>query len=170
MVFGPDANGAGGQFHPGQSATLRLGPKNVLARFGALHPSTLDTFDIDGPVVAVEIYLDAIPAKKGKGGFEKPAYAPPALQSVARDYAFLVPQDLAAGDLLRAVKGADKANIVDARVFDVFDGQGVPEGKKSVAIEVTLQPGEKSYKDEELKAISDKVVAAAGKQGAELRG
>ncbi len=161
---------AGAQFHPGQSATLRLGPKNVLARFGALHPSTLDAFDIDGPVVAVEVYLDAIPARKGKSGFEKPAYTPPALQSVERDFAFLVPQDLAAGDLLRAVRGADKANIVDARVFDVFAGQGVPEGMKSIAIEVTLQPGEKSFKDEDLKAISDKVVAAAAKQGAELRG
>ncbi|MGB3797056.1 MAG: phenylalanine--tRNA ligase subunit beta [Alteraurantiacibacter sp.] len=166
MVFGE----AGGQFHPGQSATLRLGPKNVLARFGALHPAILDAFDLDGPVVAVEIYLDAIPAKKGKSGFEKPAYAPPALQSVARDFAFLVPRDLAAGELLRAVKGADKANIVDARVFDVFAGQGVPEGRKSVAIEVTLQPAEKSYKDDEIKVISDKIVAAAAKQGAELRG
>ena len=165
MVMGE----AGSQFHPGQSATLRLGPKNVLARFGALHPATLDAFDIDGPVVAVEIYLDAIPAKKGKSGFEKPHFAPPALQSVERDFAFLVPAGLAAGDLLRAVKGADKANIVDARVFDVFEGKGVPEGKKSIAIEVTLQPGEKSYKDEELKAISDAVVAAAARQGAELR-
>ncbi|WP_271078946.1 phenylalanine--tRNA ligase subunit beta [Aurantiacibacter sp. MUD61] len=166
MVMGD----AGPQFHPGQSGTLRLGPKNVLARFGALHPATLDAFDVDGPVVAVEIYLDAIPAKKGKQGFAKPHYAPPALQTVTRDFAFLVPADLPAGDLLRAVKGADKTNIVDARVFDVFAGQGVPEGKKSVAVEVTLQPGEKSFKDDELKAISDAVVAAAAKQGAELRG
>ncbi len=166
MVMGE----AGAQFHPGQSATLRLGPKNVLARLGALHPATLDRFDIDGPVVAVEVYLDAIPARKGKQGFEKPAYMPPALQSVARDFAFLVPEDLAAGELLRTVKGADKANIVDARTFDVFEGQGVPEGKKSIAAEVTLQPGEKSYKDEELKAISDKIVAAAKKLDAELRG
>ncbi|TIX49258.1 phenylalanine--tRNA ligase subunit beta [Alteraurantiacibacter aquimixticola] len=166
MVMGE----AGSQFHPGQSATLRLGPKNVLARFGALHPATLDAFDVDGPVVAVEIFLDAIPGKKGKAGFARPHYAPPALQSVMRDFAFLVPTDLPAGDLLRAVKGADKANIVDARIFDLFEGQGVPEGKKSLAIEVTLQPGEKSYKDEEIKAISDKVVAAAAKLGGELRG
>ncbi len=89
---------------------------------------------------------------------------------MTRDFAFLVPGDLAAGDLLRAVKGADKKAIVDARVFDVFEGQGVPEGKKSIALEVTLQPGEKSFTDEELKAISDKIVASAAKQGAELRG
>ena len=166
MVMGE----AGDQFHPGQSATLRLGPKNVLARFGALHPKTLKAFDVDGPVVAIEIFLDAIPAKKGGGSFARPTYTPPALQAITRDFAFLVPADLAAADLVRAVKGADKQAIVSARVFDVFAGQGVPEGKKSVAVEVVLQPGEKSFTDEEIKAISDKVVAVAGKQGAELRG
>ena len=165
MVMGE----AGPQFHPGQSATLRLGPKNVLARFGALHPATLKAFDIDGSVVAVEIFLDAIPEKRGGNGFARAAYAPPALQAVTRDFAFLVPAGLAAADLVRAVRGADKAAIVDARVFDVFAGQGVPEGKKSVAVEVVLQPGDKSFTDAEIKAIADKVVAAASKQGAELR-
>ncbi|MXO86145.1 phenylalanine--tRNA ligase subunit beta [Altererythrobacter aurantiacus] len=163
-------DGAGGQFQPGQAATLRLGPKNVLARFGALHPATLKAFDIDGPVVAAEIFLDAIPGAKASKSFAKPDYAPPALQAVTRDFAFLVDDTMAAADLLRAVRGADKSNIVDARIFDVFAGQGVPEGRKSVALEVVLQPGEKSYTDEQLKAISDKVVAAAAKQGAELRG
>ena len=161
---------AGPQFHPGQSATLRLGPKTVLARFGALHPKTLEAFDIEGPVAAVELFLDAIPARKGGGGFARVAYAPPALQAVTRDFAFLVPAELPAGELLRAVRGADKANIVDARVFDVFAGQGVPEGKKSVAIEAKLQPGEKTYTDEDLKGISERIVAAAAKLGAELRG
>ena len=74
-----------------------------------------------------------------------------------------------AGDLVKAVRGADKQAIVDARIFDRFDGQGVPEGKTSLALEVTLQPGEKSFTDEELKAISDAVVKAAAKTGAELR-
>ena len=166
MVMGE----AGDQFHPGQSGTLRLGPKNVLARFGALHPKTLRTFDIDGPVMAVEIFLHAIPAKKGGGSFARPPFAPPALQAVTRDFAFLVPADLPANDLVRAVRGADKQAIVEARVFDVFAGQGVPEGKKSVAVEVVLQPGDKSFTDAEIKTIADKVVAAAGKQGAELRG
>src|SRR5690606_27140798 len=161
---------AGPQFHPGQSATLRLGPKTVLARFGALHPKTLEAFDIEGPVAAVELFLDAIPARKGGGGFARVAYAPPALQAVTRDFAFPVPAELPAGELLRAVRGADKANIVDARVFDVFAGQGVPEGKKSVAIEAKLQPGEKTYTDEDLKGISERIVAAAAKLGAELRG
>ena len=163
-------DGAGDQFHPGQSATLRLGPKNVLARFGALHPRTLKAFDIEGPVMAVEIFLDALPPKKGGGGFARAAYAPPALQPVSRDFAFLVPAGLAASDLVRAVKGADKQSVVAARVFDVFVGQGVPEGKKSVAVEVVLQPGEKTFTEVEIKAISDKIVASAAKQGAELRG
>ena len=160
---------AGPQFHPGQSATLRLGPKAVLARFGALHPATLEAFDIEGPVVAVEVFLDAIPAKRGTGGFARPPYAPPALQAVKRDFAFLVDAPLPAGDLLRVVRGADKTNITDARVFDEFRGGGVPQGRKSIAIEVTLQPGDRSYTDEDLKAISDRIVAAAAKLGADLR-
>ncbi|MCZ8135620.1 MAG: phenylalanine--tRNA ligase subunit beta [Porphyrobacter sp.] len=165
MVMGE----AGAQFHPGQSATLRLGPKVVLARFGMVHPATLKAFDADGPIAAVELFLDAIPAKKG-AAFARPGFTPPALQAVTRDFAFLVPATLAAGDLVRAVQGADKAFITGVRVFDVFAGQGVPEGKKSIALEVTLQPGEASFKDAELKAIAEKVVAAAAKLGGELRG
>ncbi len=160
---------AGPQFHPGQSATLRLGPKTVLARFGMLHPAVLKQFDIGVPVAAVELFLDAIPAKK-TSGFARPAYAPPALQAVKRDFAFLVDAALPAGDLVRTVKGADKANIVAVRLFDDFRGAGVPEGKKSLAVEVTLQPGEKSYDEAELKAIAERVTAAAGKLGAVLRG
>jgi len=165
MVMGE----AGDHYHPGQSATLRMGPKNILAAFGALHPATAKAFDLDGTVIAAEIFLDAIPAKKG-AGFMRPAYSPPALQAVTRDFAFLVPEQLASGDLVRAVKGCDKDNIVAVRLFDRFAGQGVPEGQVSLAIEVTLQPEEKSYTDEDLKAISDRVVAAAAKQGASLRG
>jgi phenylalanyl-tRNA synthetase beta chain len=165
MVMGE----AGAQFHPGQSATLRLGPKVVLARFGMVHPATLKAFDVDGPIAAVELFLDAIPAKQGTT-FARPGFTPPALQAVTRDFAFLVPATLAAGDLVRAVQGADKAFITAVRVFDVFAGQGVPEGHKSIAVEVTLQPGEASFKDADLKAIAEKVVAAATKLGGELRG
>lgn len=160
---------AGEAWHPGQSGTLRLGPKTVLAAFGMLHPSLLKAFDLSGPAAAAEIFLDAIPTRRGTG-FMRPAYTPPALQSVTRDFAFLVPASLPAGDLVRAIKGADKAAITDARLFDLFTGAGVEEGHKSLAIEVTLQPGEKSFTDADLKAIADEVVAAAGKLGASLRG
>ena len=161
---------AGSFYHPGQSATLRLGPKNQLASFGMLHPSILKTFDIDVPVAVAGIHLDAIPARKGAASFARARYAPPPLQAVTRDYAFLVPVDVPAGDLVRLVQGADKANIVSARLFDDFRGQGVPEGQKSLALEVTLQPLERSYKEDDLKAITDKVTAAAAKLGAVLRG
>jgi len=148
---------------------LRLGPKTVLAAYGVLHPGLAKTFDLSGTVVAAELYLDAIPLKR-KSGFMRPVYAPPALQPVTRDFAFLVPEALEAGALVRAVKGADKNSIVAARLFDMFVGAGVPEGSKSLAIEVTLQPGDKSFGDEELKAIADKVVKAAEKLGGVLRG
>jgi len=161
---------AGPQFHPGQSATLRLGPKTVLARFGMIHPACARLFDLAGPVAMVELFLDAIPGKRGAASFARAAYAPPALQAVTRDFAFLVPVGTPAGDLVRIVRGADKANIVAARLFDDFRGAGVPEGHRSLAIEVTLQPTEKSYTDADLKAIADKVTAAAAKLGAELRG
>lgn len=160
----------GPQFHPGQSATLRLGPKTVLARFGMIHPATAKAFDIDAPVAMVELFLDAIPARKGAATFARPHYAPPALQAVTRDFAFLVAVETPAGDLVRAVKGADKANIVAVRLFDDFRGQGVPEGQKSLALEVTLQPRDKSYAEADLKAIAEAVTKAAAKLGATLRG
>jgi phenylalanyl-tRNA synthetase beta chain len=160
---------AGDHYHPGQSATLRMGPKNVLAAFGALHPATAKAFELDGAVMVAEIFLDAIPAKKN-AGFMRSAFTPPALQAVTRDFAFLVPANLAAGDLVRAIKGSDKDTIVSVQLFDQFTGQGVPEGQKSLAVEVTLQPAEKSFSDDEIKAISDKIVAAASRIGGSLRG
>ena len=161
--------GASAAYHPGQSGTLRLGPKTMLAEFGVLHPSLAKQFGLAGTVVAGEIFLDAIPAKR-KTGFMRPPYAPPALQAVKRDFAFVVDDAVEADALVRAVKGADKKNIVDARVFDVFAGPGVDEGRKSLAIEVTLQPGEKSFSQEELDAISASIVKAAEKLGGVLRG
>ncbi|NIJ08364.1 phenylalanyl-tRNA synthetase beta chain [Sphingomonas vulcanisoli] len=158
----------GGWWHPGRSGSLRLGPKTIVAEFGELHPALLKRFDLDGPAVAAELYLDALPAKRD-GGRMRPAYAPPALQAVTRDFAFVAPADLAADSLLRAVKGADKAVIVDAELFDVFVGGGLAEGEKSLALSVTLQPGEKSFTDAELQAVAAKVVAAAEKVGARLR-
>jgi phenylalanyl-tRNA synthetase beta chain len=160
---------AGAHYHPGQSATLRMGPKNILAAFGMLHPTTAKAFDLDGNIVAAEIFLDAIPLKKASG-FMRPAYTPPALQAVTRDFAFLVAQDAPANDLVRSIKGCDKENIVAVRLFDRFAGQGVPEGQISLAVEVTLQPTQKSFSDDDLKAISDKVIGAAAKLGAVLRG
>jgi phenylalanyl-tRNA synthetase beta chain len=156
-------------YHPGQSGTLRLGPKKILAAYGVLHPSTTKAMGFKGAAVAAEIFLDAIPLKK-KSGHMRDAFAPPALQAVTRDFAFVVDADLPAGDLARAVKGADKKLITDARIFDLFEGPSVGEGKKSLAVEVTLQPMDATLTEEDLKALSDKVVTNAAKLGAELRG
>ena len=133
----------------------------------------MKALDVDGPVMAAELYLDAVPMPNNQGrssNHMRSAYTPPALQAVPRDFAFLVDADSCADVLLRAVKSVDKKLLVDARIFDVFAGQGVEDGKISIAIEVTLQPNEKSFTEAELKAISDNVVKAAGKVGGELRG
>ena len=160
---------ASAAYHPGQSGTLRLGPKTVLAEYGVLHPAIAKQFGVSGTAVAGEIFLDAIPARR-KAGFMRAPYAPPALQAVKRDFAFLVADAVEADALVRAVRGADKKAIVDARLFDIFVGPGVEDGHKSVAIEVTLQPGEKSFAQEELDAISAAIVKAAAKLGGVLRG
>jgi phenylalanyl-tRNA synthetase beta chain len=160
---------AGDIYHPGQSATLRLGPKNQIASFGMIHPNITKKFGIDGPVIAGGIHLDAIPVKKAPS-FMRPAFTPPTLQAVTRDFAFLVPVDVPSGDLVRVIKLSDKTNITAVRLFDRFDGQGVPDGQVSLAVEVTLQPGEKSYDEAQLKAISDTIITAAAKIGAILRG
>ena len=160
---------AGNHYHPGQSGTLRLGPKKILASYGVLHPSTTKAMGFKGSAVAAEIFLDAIPLKK-KSGHMRDAFAPPALQAVTRDFAFIVNADMLADDLVRTVKGADKKLITDARIFDLFEGPSVGEGKKSLAVEVTLQPTDTTLTEEDLKALSDKVVANAAKLGAELRG
>lgn len=164
-----DFGEAGDHYHPGQSGTLRLGPKKILAAYGVLHPSTTKALGLKGSAVAAEIFLNAIPLKK-KSGHMRDAFAPPALQAVTRDFAFIVDADLPAGDLVRAVKAADKKLITDARIFDLFEGPSVGEGKKSLAVEVTLQPQEATLTEEDLKALSDKVVTNAAKLGAELRG
>jgi len=169
MDFGFDDSGQGGAYHPGQSGTLRLGPKKILAAYGALHPSVTRALGLKGAAVGAEIFLDAIPLKK-KAGHMRDAFAPPALQAVTRDFAFIVDATLPAGDLVRAVKGADKKLITDARIFDLFEGPSLGEGKKSLAVEITLQPVEATLTEEDLKMLSDKVVANAGKLGAELRG
>ncbi|MGA0601880.1 phenylalanine--tRNA ligase subunit beta [Caulobacter sp. KR2-114] len=157
-------------WHPGRSARLQLGPKAVLAEFGEIHPATLKALDVDGPVYAFELWLEAIPEPKKKATKTRPALSLSPLMPLSRDFAFVVDRAQAAGDLVRAVQGADKVLIAGARVFDVYEGPGVPEGKKSVAVEVLIQPREKTLTDAEIEALSSRIIAAAGKVGAVLRG
>jgi phenylalanyl-tRNA synthetase beta chain len=157
--------GAGASWHPGRSATLGLGPKTILAAFGELHPRLAKALDTPAGTIAAEIYIDAIPAPRSSGR-TRPAFAPPALQPVVRDFAFIVPSEMTADTLVRAVRGADKLAINAVRLFDRFE---TADGL-SLAFEVTLQPAEKSFTDAEIGAISDQIVAAAAKLGARLRG
>lgn len=158
-------------WHPGRSARLQLGPKAVLAEFGALHPSVLKALDVEGPVFAFEVWLEAVPEPKRKAVKTRPPLELSPLMPLWRDFAFVVDQAVAAGDLVRAVQGADKALIAAVRVFDLYAGPGVPEGAKSLAVEVMLQPRDHTLAEAEIEALSAKVVAAAEKAvGARLRG
>ena len=157
--------------HPGRSGTLQFGPKALIGHFGELHPRLLAELDVEGPLAAFELYLDAFPAQKTKATKAKPRLEISDLQPLARDFAFVVDRTAPAGDLLRAVLGADKSLIVGADVFDVYEGVGVPEGKKSIGVAVTMQPKGKTLTDAEIDTVAQKIVAAAeNKTGATLRG
>jgi len=156
--------------HPGRSATLQFGPKNVAGWFGELHPAALEALDAEGPLVAFEIVLDAIPPAKARPTKAKPKLERSEFMPVSRDLAFVVTEGAAAGDILKAALAADRALITAADVFDVYRGPGVPEGSKSVAIAVTLQPRERTLTDSEIEAAVAKIVAEVGKKtGATLR-
>ena len=157
-------------FHPGRSAALRLGPKLVLAHFGELHPATLRRLDIAAPVAAFEVFLGAVPPQRRKGT-ARAAVEAIDLMPVRRDFAFVLDRDVAAGDVVKAVLAADKKLISGVNVFDLFEGASLGSGKKSLALEVTLQPVDKTLTDEDIEAVSAKVVAEVKKAtGGEIRG
>ena len=157
--------------HPGRSATLQFGPKNIVGWFGELHPAALEALDVDGPLAAFEITLDSVPAPKARPTKARPKLELSDLMPLERDFAFVVDRATRAGELLKAVLGADRALIADASVFDVYEGAGVPEGKKSIAVSVRLEPREKTLTDQEIEAVATKIVAEATKKtGAVLRG
>ena len=158
-----------GWYHPGRGGAIRLGPKTVLAHFGEIHPRLVRVLDLKGPAVGFEVYLDAIPFAKSTKG--RGAFRPSALQPVERDFAFILDEGVTAEQLLRAARGADRKLISDIRLFDVYTGPGVPEGKKSLAVTVTLQPIEATLTDEVLEQFSKALVANVTKQtGGVLRG
>lgn len=156
-------------WHPGRSARLQLGPKNVMVEFGELHPRVLKALDADGPMLAFEIVLDNVPEPRGKSGKARGSADLSALMPLTRDFAFVVEDAKPVGDLVRAATGADKALIADVRVFDVYRGKGVDEGFKSVALEVVIQPREATLTEAEIEALTAKVVGAVEKQGGRLR-
>ncbi len=157
--------------HPGRSATLQFGPKNVVGWFGQLHPSACEALDAEGPIVAFEIVLDAVPQPKAKGVKAKPRLERSGFMPVERDLAFLVDAGVRAGDILKAAQSAERTLVSEVGVFDVYQGKGLPEGAKSIAVSVTLQPRERTLTDAEIEAAMAKIVAEVSKRtGATLRG
>ena len=156
-------------WHPGRSGSFKLGPKTILAEFGELHPRVLKELGVDGPVYGFELFLDALPPAKVKAGKTKAKLEASAFMPLTRDFAFVAKADLPAGDLIRAVGQVDKALISDVSLFDRYQGQGVADGEVSLAVEVALQPRERTLTDAEIEAVSAKIIAAAAKLGARLR-
>jgi phenylalanyl-tRNA synthetase beta chain len=157
--------------HPGRSGTIQIGPQNVLGYFGELHPRVLEALGADGPVIAFEVILDRIPDAKQKPTRAKPVLELSAFQPVSRDFAFIVDRSVKAGDIVRSAQGVDKKLITSVAVFDVYEGKGIDDGKKSIAIAVTMQPREKTLTDQEIDAVAAKIVAEVTKKtGGSLRG
>jgi phenylalanyl-tRNA synthetase beta chain len=162
--------GGSDYLHPGRSGTIQIGPQNVLGVFGELHPRVLEALKADGPVAAFEVILERIPDAKVKATRAKPPLDLSAFQPVERDFAFIVERKVKAADILRAAQSVDRKLIAGISVFDVYEGKGIDPDKKSVAIAVTLQPRDKTMTDEEIDALSAKIVAeVAKKTGGTLR-
>lgn len=158
-------------FHPGRSGSIQLGPQTVLAHFGELHPAVIEALDAEGPIVAAEVILDRIPVAKAKSGRSKPALALSAFMPVSRDFAFVVDDGVEVAKIIKAVQGADKKLIGGVDVFDIYKGEHVAAGQKSVAIAVTLTPSDRTLTDEDIEKVSKAIVAAVQKAtGAALRG
>ena len=157
-------------WHPGQAACLKLGPKVTVGHFGAIHPGVLKAMGVDGPMFGFELNLNALPQMKVRPTKTKPVLQRADLTPIRRDLAFLVDEAVPAGDLVKYAVGTDKQLIVSADVFDVYQGAGVPEGRKSIAFEVTIQPREK-LTDEDIQGLMDRIVASVAKgAGGVLRG
>ncbi|QOF69101.1 phenylalanine--tRNA ligase subunit beta [Aminobacter sp. SR38] len=162
--------GAPAWYHPGRSGVIKLGPKVVLGAFGEFHPRTLEGLDVSGPLCGFEVYVDAIPEPKAKPTKTKPKLELSAFQAVKRDFAFVVDKAVEAGTLTRAALAADKKLITGVSVFDVFEGASLGEGKKSIAIEVSIQPVEKTLTDQDFEALAARIVENVKKQtGGALR-
>jgi phenylalanyl-tRNA synthetase beta chain len=156
--------GGASWLHPGRSGTIQIGPQNVLGYFGELHPRTLELLGADGPLMAFEVILERIPAAKQKPTRAKPVLELSPFQPVSRDFAFIVDRNVRAGDIVRAAQGADRRLITDVTVFDVYEGKGIDDNKKSIAIAVTIQPHEKTMTDQEIDVVAAKIVAEVTKK------
>ncbi|OLP52669.1 phenylalanine--tRNA ligase subunit beta [Rhizobium rhizosphaerae] len=146
-------------YHPGRSGTIKYGPKITLGYFGEFHPKVLAALDVSGALAGFEVFVDALPEPKKKATRTKPALDLSPFQAVRRDFAFVVDRAVEAGAILKAASTADRKLIASVNVFDVFEGGALGEGKKSVAIEVTIQPAERTLTDEDFEALTGRIVA-----------
>lgn len=156
-------------FHPGRSAAIKLGPKITLGAFGELHPRVLADLDVDAPVVGFELLLERLPRSK-RSTRNRGAYQASDLQPVRRDFAFIIDATVAAGDVVRAAASADKKLVTEVEVFDIFEGASLGKDKKSLAIEVTMQPHSETLTDQAIEAVAEKIIANVKKNtGGEMR-
>jgi len=154
-------------FHPGRAGLLRLGP-TVLGAFGELHPAVIEAFDARAPIAGFEVFLDAVP--EPRAAHAKPAPQLSVFQPIERDFAFVVDRDLPAETLMRATRGVDRKLVAEIRLFDVYEGAGLPPGKKSLAITIRLQPVDHTLTDAEIEGFSQRLVAQIEKAtGGHLR-
>jgi len=151
-------------YHPGRAGVIRQGPKNILAHFGELHPRLTRDMDLNGVVVAFEIHLDNLPQPKAKKGAARPHLQLSSYQKVERDFAFVVDEAVSAQDVAAAVSSTDKTLIAEVRIFDVFDGASLGEGKKSLAVSVILQPIDNTLTEAEIEEMSSRIVANVTKR------
>ena len=145
---------------PARSSSAR---KTSLATFGEFHPKTLETMDVSGPLCGFEVFIDAIPEPKAKSVRTKPKLELSPFQALKRDFAFVVDKQTEAAAILKAAGAADKKLITALSVFDQFEGAALGEGKKSIAIEVTIQPVEKTLDEAEIEALGRRIVESVGK-------
>ena len=159
---------APGWYHPGRSGVIRLGAA-ALGQFGELHPQVLEQMGCEGPVAGFEVFLDRVPLRARKGT-AKPLLKLSPYQPVVRDFAFVVDKSVPAGNVLRAVRNADKQLVAEVALFDVYEGEGIGADKKSLAVTVTLRPQDATLTEAAIEAVSKKIVASVVKAtGATLR-
>ena len=160
-------------YHPGRSGSINLKSKNGphLAYFGELHPAIVSYLDLkEKNVFGLEIYLKNIPKPNKKIRISRESYTVSDFQKSERDFAFVIDKSFKVGDLELLIKQIDINTIKKVVTFDIFQGHNIPEGKKSVAINVTIQAFDKTLAEKDLDAISNKIIETVKeKTGATIR-
>lgn len=157
-------------YHPGKSGVLRQGPKNIIAYFGEIHPRVIKKFGLSGSLLGFEVMLNNIPDLKNKLSLSRGRFHLSDLMSVSRDFAFVVDEEINADKLIKVIKNIDQKIISEVKLFDVYRGKNIDSNKKSIAVEVKMQPEKLTFTDQEIDAISSKIIKEVSNSlGAVLR-